>query len=83
MTQCLIPGAVALKLSQDDHRGKEQSLGKDKRSLKVCANGEVFSLNLEAPWTGSNFELFFVLVFSQQLCLCFKHCSTTVATPAI
>ena len=28
-------GAVSLKLAQDENRRKEQSLGKDKRSLKV------------------------------------------------
>ena len=28
-------GAVALKLAQDDHKGKETDLRKDKRTLKV------------------------------------------------
>lgn len=35
ITELKAESAVALKLSQDDHRGKEQSLGKDKRSLKI------------------------------------------------
>ncbi|XP_065064401.1 dynein regulatory complex subunit 4-like [Rhopilema esculentum] len=35
ITELKAESAVALKLAQDEHRGKEQSLGKDKRSLKV------------------------------------------------
>lgn len=35
ITELKAESAVSLKLSQDDHRGKEQDLGKDKRSLKV------------------------------------------------
>eukprot|EP00112_Aurelia_sp_Birch-Aquarium-sp1_P000082 Seg1005.10 transcript_id=Seg1005.10/GoldUCD/mRNA.D3Y31 product="Dynein regulatory complex subunit 4" protein_id=Seg1005.10/GoldUCD/D3Y31 len=35
ITELKAESAVALKLAQDEHRGNEQGLGKDKRSLKV------------------------------------------------
>ena len=42
---CNFPGAVALKLAQDEHRDNEQDLRKDKRSLRVSGI-RVFFINL-------------------------------------
>lgn len=36
-------GAVALKLAQDDHRGEEMDLRKDKRALKVSLKEQELS----------------------------------------
>ena len=39
-----LPGAVALKLAQDDNRNSEQELRKDKRSLKVRLCAQLYNL---------------------------------------
>lgn len=55
---------VALKLAQDEHRGDEKELRKDKRSLKVdnkeqeLANEDVIK-NLKRVWFLLNFDIDF------------------------